>query len=1093
MHGDYTRSAYRPEQRYSSVRMQQGRVWLDGDWNEQVELDDHRRRTLVGDVVGCCGAPAGEAGFAVRVAPVLGGGPPDLLFSSGRVWARGMLCALLAEPKVAVTATAATVLRAGAPVVAGRSLEKDQWVEVGPDAPDDAEPPVIARIATVTVTDEHVEVTLDRAHPLGADEVGRMRRLISYRTQPDLPASALVEPNTGTRYVAYLEVWERHLTTLEEPDLREVALGGPDTTTRTRVVGQVKLHALSADATVPRCLQLGPCWSPPAEGPVGRLAARAEPDTAAPTPCAVPEEAGFRGLGNQSYLVQVRGSGTSFVFSRDHGSVTHAVAAVGTDGRVVLVTPPLDRYRTPRANDWMELVDDESTLSGTPGSLVQVDDLGDDGASFTTVPPLPVLSADDARRRHTFLRRWDQRDGVRTSGADAGTLALTPGDDWLPLEEGVQVRFAAGRLRDGDFWTIPARTAIGDEGGDVLWPRDGTEPRFEEPHGPRRGYCALAVLVPDEAGSWTVERCLPEFVPVAAQVTFDVVGGDGQQGAPGDDLPLDLQVRVARGGLPLVGAQVVFTAEAGGGTVVTPQPVETTGTDGVAAATVRLGAAGAHRFRATLLAGDATTPVPGAVAVFGATAVPPATGGDCERTVGPNGEFATVQDALGALHGTRQVCLCLEGADHDLTSLTTISSLDHEIRTLTLSGCGPVTRLILGEPLTVLGFQRLVLADLAVVAQAPVGQERSALTVQHCQQLHLTRCWLSASVEGPTPGKVASGATLAIERVPQVRVRDCTVEAFHPNFADDRGTRPARILDGVDPTLVGPLFLAQNDDPFRFTGPMFADAAADVARQLAPDQATRDALAQNLTSTLDNVGGDQLTPLEHTALRNLVQLLVSGAVTDPEAFVVAFEAIRRAAIRSDGAVAFVLDQDSEDRPFFFAPGPTGGEHVVVEGCEVLGTFSLCGPTTGDTLNSDQMGSQEGNAQQGNVQGRAGSVRLQGNTLDQLTIGLALWQRLANFTQEPFQAVPSSLLVVQNIVTTRRHILVAGRLSVSGNMFTVGAERVDDQLANTLLGWSLTDSATFLGNHGTLAFGKPLDWISAARAEDSPHNLDLDVN
>ncbi|HMQ56354.1 MAG TPA: DUF6519 domain-containing protein, partial [Anaerolineae bacterium] len=34
MKGDFTRSTFRSEHHYSSVRMQQGRVQLDSDWNE---------------------------------------------------------------------------------------------------------------------------------------------------------------------------------------------------------------------------------------------------------------------------------------------------------------------------------------------------------------------------------------------------------------------------------------------------------------------------------------------------------------------------------------------------------------------------------------------------------------------------------------------------------------------------------------------------------------------------------------------------------------------------------------------------------------------------------------------------------------------------------------------------------------------------------------------------------------------------------------------------------------------------------------------------------------------------------------------------
>ena len=41
--------------------------------------------------------------------------------------------------------------------------------------------------------------------------------------------------------MVYLDVWERHITALEDDDIREKALGGPDTATRTKVVWQVKI------------------------------------------------------------------------------------------------------------------------------------------------------------------------------------------------------------------------------------------------------------------------------------------------------------------------------------------------------------------------------------------------------------------------------------------------------------------------------------------------------------------------------------------------------------------------------------------------------------------------------------------------------------------------------------------------------------------------------------------------------------------------------------------------------------------------------------------------------------------------------------
>src|SRR5262245_12748657 len=47
--------------------------------------------------------------------------------------------------------------------------------------------------------------------------------------QPDHRESNAIPPG---RHLLYLDVWQRHLTALDDPSIREVALGGPDTTTR---------------------------------------------------------------------------------------------------------------------------------------------------------------------------------------------------------------------------------------------------------------------------------------------------------------------------------------------------------------------------------------------------------------------------------------------------------------------------------------------------------------------------------------------------------------------------------------------------------------------------------------------------------------------------------------------------------------------------------------------------------------------------------------------------------------------------------------------------------------------------------------------
>src|SRR5262249_35506332 len=134
---------------------------------------------------------------------------------------------------------------------------------------------------------------------------------------------------SGT-YLAYLDVWQRHVTALEQPDLIEVALGGPDTTTRTRTVWQLKVELVGNLAANVTRSAFGEDWVPANTESTGRLRARSEPSPQSTSPCLVPPGAGFRRLENQLYRVEIHtpsageaptGSPT-FKWSRENGSIT---------------------------------------------------------------------------------------------------------------------------------------------------------------------------------------------------------------------------------------------------------------------------------------------------------------------------------------------------------------------------------------------------------------------------------------------------------------------------------------------------------------------------------------------------------------------------------------------------------------------------------------------------------------------------------------------------------------------------------------------------------------------------------------------------
>jgi Family of unknown function (DUF6519) len=87
MQGDFSRLTFDPRNHYSRVLMQQGRVQLDADWNEQVAILLHRFETLAADLIGPFGGPV-DSGFSIGPGKISG----DFTIGAGRYYVGGLLC-----------------------------------------------------------------------------------------------------------------------------------------------------------------------------------------------------------------------------------------------------------------------------------------------------------------------------------------------------------------------------------------------------------------------------------------------------------------------------------------------------------------------------------------------------------------------------------------------------------------------------------------------------------------------------------------------------------------------------------------------------------------------------------------------------------------------------------------------------------------------------------------------------------------------------------------------------------------------------------------------------------------------------------------
>src|SRR5260370_22734568 len=156
MSADISRQRFDAANDYSGVLMQQGRVQLDADWNEWVEIIDRRWRAETIDIIGRAVVPRETPdGFKLFLA----GGV--LSIGQGRMYVHGLLAENRGPGKITFD-------------------------------------PILSELR-------------------GTDPV-------PYLAQPYFPEAPAL-PTTAGPHLVYLDVWQREVTYVEQPNLIEKAVG----------------------------------------------------------------------------------------------------------------------------------------------------------------------------------------------------------------------------------------------------------------------------------------------------------------------------------------------------------------------------------------------------------------------------------------------------------------------------------------------------------------------------------------------------------------------------------------------------------------------------------------------------------------------------------------------------------------------------------------------------------------------------------------------------------------------------------------------------------------------------------------------------
>jgi hypothetical protein len=485
---DFSRLTYDELQHYVGVVHQQGRVWLDSDWNEDVfeRLRLLEQETV--DIVGGCGVPKPHTAF--RIEPV-------------------------------ANSTDDFAIRGGA----------------GP-----------------------------AGHFYVDGILAKLDHDATYRNQPDFPEPPQLQADEHQQGIAYLEVWQRLITHLEDPTIQEIALGGLDTAARLRTIAQVKVMQVPGQDRELTCDEANRLLAPTGGGTLTTLQPA---DTPPDDDCVIPDPGSYTGRENHLYRVEVHdpgdvlggsgsafriplaadapagsltvtlvrglsaaegavvgggvvtvaddlgqretlpivsGSGTTltlgrglatgyrvanhaqviggaatFKWSRDNAAFASAVTAVAAD-RVTLSLDSLGRdvITTLRDGDLVEVADDVSDLGPARGHLTFLAaDPEADPPRVTLAEPLPTrfTAPGVSPDRRLKLRKWD---GLGTGQAAFDPLS-TPD---MNFGDGVHIQFGGTDLRPGDYWTFVARRADGSVQALNAAP----------PQGIVRHRCALAIV-----------------------------------------------------------------------------------------------------------------------------------------------------------------------------------------------------------------------------------------------------------------------------------------------------------------------------------------------------------------------------------------------------------------------------------------------------------------------------------------------------------------------------------------------------------------------------------------------------------------------
>jgi hypothetical protein len=428
----------------------------------------------------------------------------------------------------------------------GRVTLEADWNEAGQITNEEIRKEALDFVGPCGTPDDGYKVVLTSASPTnlpfdfyirsGTMYVGGIRAYlydpVQYSNQPDWrdygpedpdwvdPASFTASPSISPiNEFIYLLLREQEVSAVEDPDLKDVALGGPDTAQRTRLLQRFVRIASQGTDCVSGLAAAQAKWQ--SEGlffdpdtmrlcPWSRLQVGFSKQTQPPDPCQPQAQGGYLDPDNQLIRVQISGidqaSGNpKFLWGFDDASFLYRINVDPHNPQnLVFQQVPVDANHQPISGQAVEVLRTTADLpnggdvAATSGFVFTLEQNYNPDSQSVAIPtgislPPDYTNSNQSPPNQLFLRVWQQE------------VAFTPGQQNQLGNTGVLVTLSTPNNQPfhlSDYWLFAVRPAT----PQTVYP-ERYQNESQRPDGPRLWACPLGVIAWSEEVGTLVSDC----------------------------------------------------------------------------------------------------------------------------------------------------------------------------------------------------------------------------------------------------------------------------------------------------------------------------------------------------------------------------------------------------------------------------------------------------------------------------------------------------------------------------------------------------------------------------------------------------------